>query len=230
MPTIRDVCGISEQWRREPFAEVMDLFSHLHKIDSGVASPSCGDFIVAHITANQQLGILDGLSMLNEPVVQLCIDEVIDCLSSSLPGCFQGANWNRDRTSFCQQVCETFNRLVPNEAVRSATEKLVVSLLPNVRLADPAAGLSTVWRHATSLPSYNFLVRLCTRCATRSKLLTSFDSLDSLLDALDEWRLVNPQASLLAAWIDLTRKIVAEPNSDEARALQSDYLLSLIHI
>jgi len=228
VPSIRQVCSISEQWRREPFADVMKLFSHLRKIDSEVASQSCGDFIVAHIAVNQQPGIFDGLSVLNEPVAQLCIDEIVGCLSSSLPGCFPDKNWNQDRTLFCRQVCETFNRLDSSEAVRSATEKLVVSLLPNVKLADPAAGLSDVWRHATSSPSKSFLVRLCTRCATRSKLLTSFESLDSLLEALDEWRLVDPQASLLAAWIDLTRKLVAEPSSDEARALQSDYLRPLL--
>ena len=92
-----------------------------------------------------------------------------------------------------------------SESLSEVLDDAVAVLLPNVNLSDPAPSLSSAFDMARSAMAMTFCARIALRIAKRTKLLSHFEDIASLLQGLPRWRASSPKAHMLYAFLQLLR-------------------------
>eukprot|EP00966_Prymnesium_polylepis_P197451 4575564-Prymnesium_polylepis.1 len=194
-------------------SEYLQLLEQVRNMESDVRVESGPDVLstLLEVYCDPRTGsgadaCLELVAAWTTPLLQEQTEITLSLLSRVLSQLFPGSSsstWSQMKSTFAKELCDALSKHEASDSLSRLLKIAVDALLPNVRFSDQAPGLQTAFTRASSPMAVAFWIRLILRCAKRTKMLSHFDELDSLVAVLPGWHVAQPKQHMLFAFLSL---------------------------
>ena len=167
----------------------------------------------------------------DQPLVNDNVDDALRILTETFSHLFSKApEWTEIKSTFATQLCESLStQAAMSDSLSALLNTAVGVLLPEVRLAAPVPGLSQAFKVTRPTPtSLAFWARFATRCAKRTKFVSLFTDLPSLVKSLPNLSAPQQKGYMLRTYLELLLMLEDRGQShEEATAVVNEVLQPL---
>ena len=163
------------------------------EIDSSSLPGIMRDVLAGYVLQKRQSGTevcIELVQLWDHVLIRENEDDALKILSEAFAYHFsKPAEWTQGKSTFTTRLCDSLHiKSEMSDSLSVLLNTAVGALLPEVRLSSPAPGLSNAFTLVRPVPtSLAFWSRFATRCAKRTKILSLFTDVPSLVKNLSSF-------------------------------------------